>query len=124
MKLNRAVAVWENLNGTPISKRKWDGVNYSSPTAEMTPDVIWAIQPETKKLFFVFLSDKGQVRIPEGYRVKEIYHVDGLWQEIKTPPAKKNIVGVKKGMIVPKSPYVVNAGFIAHLVKKRGAANK
>ena len=124
MKLNRAVAVWENLNGTPISKRKWDGENYSSPTAEMTPDVIWAIQPETKKLFFVFLSDKGQVKIPEGYRVKEIYHVDGLWQEIKTPPAKKNIVGVKRGKIVPKSPYVVNAGFIAHLVKKGGAANK
>lgn len=47
-----------------------------------------------------------------------------MWQEIKTPPAKKNIVGVKKGMIVPKSPYVVNAGFIAHLVKKGGAANK
>jgi len=124
IKLNRAVAVWENLNGTPLSQRKWDGVNYSSPTAEMTPDVIWAIQPETKKLFFVFLSDKGEVKIPDGYKVKEIYHADGLWQEIKTFPAKKSIVSVKKGKIVPRSPYVVNAGFIAQLAKKGGALNK
>lgn len=124
MKLNRAVATWENLNATPISQRKWDGVRYSSPTAEMNPDVIWAVQPKTDKLFFVFLSNKGEVKIPKGYKVKKIYHVDGLWREIKTPTAKKNIVSVKWGKIVPKSKYIVNSGFIAHLVKKGGAANK
>ena len=115
LKLNRAVAVWENLNHTPISQRKWDGTNYSSPTAGMTPEVIWALQPQTGKLFFVFLSEDGKFEIPAGYKVDNIYHTDGLFRELE--PVRKNIVAVRKNRIVQRAPYISGVGFVAHLKK-------
>lgn len=115
LKLNRAVAVWENLNHTPLSQRKWDGTNYSSPTAGMTPEVIWALQPQTHKLFFVFLSEDGKFEIPAGYKVDNIYHTDGLFRELE--PVRKNIVAVRKNRIVQRAPYISGVGFVAHLKK-------
>ena len=115
LKLNRAVAVWENLNHTPLSQRKWDGTNYSSPTAGMTPEVIWALQPQTHKLFFVFLSEDGKFEIPAGYKVENIYHTDGLFRELE--PVRKNIVAVRKNRIVQRAPYISGVGFVAHLKK-------
>lgn len=115
LKLNRAVAVWENLNHTPLSQRKWDGTNYSSPTAGMTPEVIWALQPQTDKLFFVFLSEDGKFEIPAGYKVDNIYHTDGLFRELE--PVRKNIVAVRKNRIVQRAPYISGVGFVAHLKK-------
>lgn len=115
LKLNRAVAVWENLNHTPISQRKWDGTNYSSPTAGMTPEVIWALQPQTHKLFFVFLSEDGKFEIPAGYKVENIYHTDGLFRELE--PVRKSIVAVRKNRIVQRAPYISGVGFVAHLKK-------
>lgn len=115
LKLNRAVAVWENLNHTPISQRKWDGTNYSSPTAGMNPEVIWALQPQTHKLFFVFLSEDGKFEIPAGYKVDNIYHTDGLFRELE--PVRKSIVAVRKNRIVQRAPYISGVGFVAHLKK-------
>lgn len=115
LKLNRAVAVWENLNHTPLSQRKWDGTNYSSPTAGMTPEVIWALQPQTHKLFFVFLSEDGKFEIPAGYKVDNIYHTDGLFRELE--PVRKSIVAVRKNRIVQRAPYISGVGFVAHLKK-------
>lgn len=115
LKLNRAVAVWENLNHTPLSQRKWDGTNYSSPTAGMTPEVIWALQPQTDKLFFVFLSEDGKFEIPAGYKVDNIYHTDGLFRELE--PVRKSIVAVRKNRIVQRAPYISGVGFVAHLKK-------
>ncbi|MDO5570538.1 MAG: hypothetical protein Q4F97_03620 [Bacteroidales bacterium] len=52
--LVRAICGWENKNKTPLNKRKWvDGI-YSSPTAYISDDVIYAKQPNTDRIFVVF----------------------------------------------------------------------
>lgn len=124
MKLNRAVAVWENLNGTPISKRKWDGKTYSSPTAFMDKNGLGALQPQTQKFFFVFNSDKAKVPIPAGYAITAIYFTDGLFKEFTNnemnsfkPSMNKQFFLVKDGYVFPKNTSVVGQGFIASLKK-------
>ena len=66
LKLSKVIPVWENINNTPLSERKWDGKTYSSPTAFMDKNGLGALQPQTQKFFFVFNSDKAKVPIPAG----------------------------------------------------------
>lgn len=83
IKLVKALPVWENLNNTPLSERKWDGTVYESPTAGISRDVVYAMQPKTNKLFFVFNTPDGKVKVPNGYSVSRIYFTDGLFREYK-----------------------------------------
>lgn len=84
LKLAKAIPVWENINNTPLSERKWDGKTYSSPTAFMDKNGLGALQPQTEKFFFVFNSDKAKVPIPAGYDISAIYFTDGHFREFTT----------------------------------------
>jgi hypothetical protein len=81
LKLIRVLANWENLNQTPMKERSWDGTVYKSPNSFASPDVIAVKQPETGKLFVVFLSENGKVEIPKGKKVAAIYKTDDLFIE-------------------------------------------
>ena len=124
LKLSKAIPVWENINNTPLSERKWDGKTYSSPTAFMDKNGLGALQPQTQKFFFVFNSDKAKVPIPAGYAITAIYFTDGLFKEFTNnemnsfkPSMNKQFFLVKDGYVSPKNTSVVGQGFIASLKK-------
>ena len=117
LKIAKLLPVWENLIGTPLSERKWDGKTYLSPTAGISESAIWATHPETKEVYFTFVTTDGFVPIPEGYAVDEIKSLDGVFEKLKglepnkstrwgakVPPAIK----VLNGKILPNGSDVVN----------------
>ena len=124
LKLVKAIPVWENINNTPLSQRKWDGKTYSSPTAFIDKNGLGALQPQTEKFFFVFNSDKAKVPIPAGYDISAIYFTDGLFKEFTNnemnsfkPSMHRQFFLVKDGFVSPKNTSVVGQGFIATLKK-------
>lgn len=123
IKLVKALPVWENLNNTPLSERKWDGTVYESPTAGISRDVVYAMQPKTNKLFFVFNTPDGKVKVANGYSVSRIYFTDGLFREYKGSanyPIKKpmldSFIKYENSELTPKDKTISGLGFIADLV--------
>ena len=121
MKISRAVATWENLNNTPISQRHWDSLSntYNSPTAHLSKDVVWAIHPETKKLFFCFLNPDAKIKLPKGMTVKMIRPLTPLFDEYMYPSVFKNF-DIKDGYLSlsKKHAYSVGDAFVAELKKE------
>lgn len=117
MKLSRAIATWENLNNTPIGKRNWDVKNlvYSSPTAYMSRDVICAVHPESKKLFFCFLNPNASLKLPKGMKIKEIHPLTTIFDEYMHPRVLKNFI-IKDGVmtIAPSHKYTVGDAYVAY----------
>lgn len=80
-KLMRQIANWDNLSGVPLSERQWDGVSYESTNSCATPDVIYSRQHRTGKIFAVFMSGDGVVRLRPGEEVVSVSRVDGYFVE-------------------------------------------
>ena len=129
IKLAKALPVWENINNTPLSERKWDGAAYSSPTAGMTDSAIWATHPESGNVYFSFIKAGGFVPVPEGYEVGEIAALDGVFNELKgmapneaakwgskRPP----LIKIESGKITPEDPGVINMPYIVKFKKSEG----
>ena len=121
LKLIRAIATWENLHNTPLSQRKWDGKTYSSPTAYFDSDVVWAIQPQTKKLFFVPLNERAVVNLPKGFEPEALFFTDGLLREINTnegrnfkPSLRPDFFKIADGKITGNSIDTVGSCFIVY----------
>jgi len=109
LKLIRVLANWENLNLTPLTQRSWDGTVYKSPNAYASPDVIAVKQPETEKLFVVFLNEKGKVEIPKGKKVAAIYNTDELFIE-KNDAAEEVII--RSNALIPAGTDCLEKGYI------------
>ena len=127
IKLAKALPVWENINNTPLSERKWDGSVYSSPTAGMSEDALYAVQPGTQKLFFVFNTPDGRVKVPRGYSVARIYFTDGLFREFRgsanypvKSPMLDSFIKYENSELSPKDRTISGLGFIADLVSSEG----
>jgi hypothetical protein len=102
-------ANWENLNQTPLSQRSWDGTVYKSPNAFASPDVIAVKQPETGKLFVVFLTETGKVEIPKGKKVSAIYKTDDLF--IENGDTANELIPLSNALI-PKGTDYLGKGYI------------
>lgn len=109
LKLIRVLANWENLNQTPMKERSWDGTVYKSPNAFASPDVIAIKQPETEKLFVVFLTENGKVEIPKGKKVVSIYQTDDLF--IENGDTAKDVV-IKSNVLMIKELQCLEKGYI------------
>ena len=121
MKITRAIGTWENLNNTPLSQRKWDASKnvYSSPTAYMSKDLVWAIQPKTNKLFFCILSPDAYVDLPEKWEIEKIHALTSIFSEYLRPDLEKNFdVAGNALAFKPNSRYLVGQGFVAYLKDK------
>lgn len=81
LKLIRILAIWENRNGTALSERQWNGSIYQSKSAFASADVISALQPHTNKLFVVFLTSRGVVKVPDGKRIASVSKTNDLFVE-------------------------------------------
>lgn len=117
IKLGKLVPVWENLNNTPLEMRKYENGIYKSPTAYMSPDVYWAVQPERGRIVFVFITERGEVEIPDGWEIESLHHLDGLFGENGKVP--KGILKVENGKIKPSAEYLANWAFSAKLKRKK-----
>lgn len=109
LQLIRSIPGWENKNGTPLSTRKWKNGIYSSPTAYISSEVIYAVQPETGRIFIVFSDIKGIAPFPHWKQGMQIYQTNDMFLEEKT--ANKDI-RISKKKIYLTNPNGVNTGYI------------
>ncbi len=121
LKITRAIGTWENLNNTPLSQRKWDASAniYSSPTAYMSKDLVWAIQPKTNKLFFCVLNPDARIVLPKRWEIGQVHPLTSIFTEYLTPDIKKNFdVSSNTLSFKPNSKYLTGQGFSAILKDK------
>ncbi|GHT23549.1 hypothetical protein FACS189430_07000 [Bacteroidia bacterium] len=107
--LVRVIPGWENLHETPLKYRKWSEGVYSSPTAYISEDLIYAVQPKTKKIFVVFNSEKGKAKFNAWKRGLKVYRTNGMLIEeeitedilvTKDSISLRNASGVGQGYII------------------------
>lgn len=112
LKLVRIISQWENINKTPLSERSWDGTTYKSPTAFISPDIIAARQPGTKKLFVVFLNPKARLYLTNEEKIKTAYSTDTFFMEKDQAP---NDFLITDEYIKPINEESINKGYIFYL---------
>ena len=117
MKLAHELPRLENLNNTPLEARRWDAQNavYDSPTAHIDKDVVWAIHPYTKRLFFCFTSPTAVLKLPDGFKVEKVNALTSLFQLYRRAKLQK-VFSISDGgelRISPGHEYVVGEAFIA-----------
>ncbi len=81
LKLVRCIPNWDNLNGIPLAYRWWDGDVYQSMNSSISRDVMYSRQPKTGKLFAVFLTNDGIIRLSGGEMVTSVSRIDGYFME-------------------------------------------
>jgi hypothetical protein len=95
LQLIRVVANWDNLNGIPISNRSINGTSYTSLNSRMDENLIYSRQPETQKLFVVFLNNYGEITLNPGEKIVSIKQVDTIFRETVEGSADLSVVGNK-----------------------------
>jgi hypothetical protein len=112
LKLIRVLANWENRNGTLIAQRSWDGSVYKSNAAFASADVISALQPNTRKLFVVFLTSQGSINIPSAQQIVSISQTNNLFIENGDGSAD---ISSENGKIAPRNSNCLGKGYIIKL---------
>ncbi|MDR4507113.1 MAG: LamG domain-containing protein [Candidatus Brocadiaceae bacterium] len=92
-KLIRCLPNWDNLNKVPLAERSWDGKVYQSTHSYADDDVMYSRQPKTGKLFAVFMTKNGVIRLNRGETVTSMQHTDGYFIESGNASADFNITG-------------------------------
>ena len=126
LKIAKLLPVWENLNGTPLSERKYENGVYSSPSAGMSDSAIWAKHPETGEVYFTFINMDGYVPVPQGFEIDEISALSGVFEKLEGMApnetnkwGKKNppLMEIKDGKIIPNNPGVINMPYCVKFKK-------
>lgn len=113
LKLVRALTTWENLNGTALQQRKWDGAIYKSPTAFISSKAIYAIQPFTGKLFFIFLNANSEIELPEKIVISSVFKTNNLL--VEEASASQDIILSPSNKIRLTNKGLANKVYIAHI---------
>lgn len=95
LQLIRVAGNWDNLNGVPLSERKWDGAAYVSTNSRIDDNIIYSRQPETRKLFVVFLNDKGVIFLKPGEKIISVMKADKYFCEAEDSSEEIIIEGNK-----------------------------
>lgn len=116
MKLAHELPRLENLNNTPLASRRWDaeaGI-YDSPTAHLCKDVVWAIHPYTKRLYFCLTSPTATIKLPAGFKVGKVTALTSLFEDYRWPKLQKVFGETPDGglKISPGFEYVVGEAFV------------
>ncbi|MDR4507115.1 MAG: hypothetical protein MRJ65_02565 [Candidatus Brocadiaceae bacterium] len=92
-KLIRCLPNWDNLNKVPLAERSWNGNVYQSTHSYADDDVMYSRQPKTGKLFAVFMSKNGVIKLNSGETVTSMQHIDDYFIESGNASADFNIIG-------------------------------
>ena len=126
LKIAKLLPVWENLNGTPLSERKYENGVYSSPSAGMSESAIWAKHPETGEVYFTFITMDGSIPIPQGFEIDKISALSGVFEKLegmapnetnKWGKKKPPLMEIKDGKIIPNNPGVINMPYCVEFKK-------
>ncbi|MFT4095291.1 MAG: hypothetical protein QM640_16800 [Niabella sp.] len=77
-RLIRAFTSWENLNGTALPERTFKNGAYKSPTAYFSSDLLWAVQPVSKKIYGVFVTTRKGIPVLPGAPKLRVYVLNDL----------------------------------------------
>ena len=77
-KLVRVVPNWDNIAGVPLNRRKLDmrDTTYVSPNSRLDGKVMQSRHPETGKIFAIFLSDSGKVKLDSREKLVAAHRTD------------------------------------------------
>ncbi len=81
LKLVRCIPNWDNLNAVLLADRSWDGSIYQSTKSYISSDVMYSRHPKTGKLFAVFLTTTGVIKLNAGETVTSVQSADGYFME-------------------------------------------
>ena len=87
LKLIRLIPNWDNLNNIPLANRSWDGSVYQSKTSSgnlqsyISSDLMYSRQPKTGKLFAVFNTTSGKIKLRAGETITSLQKTDGYFIE-------------------------------------------
>lgn len=95
LKLVKCIPNWDNLNNIPLGERSWDDGVYRSPKSFISGDVMYSRHPKTKKLFVVFNSTKGVLRLNAGERVESVKRAGGYFEEAEDGKADFEMRGTE-----------------------------
>jgi len=118
MKLAHEVPRMENLNNTPLSKRRWDAENgiYDSPTAHLDKDVVWVVHPYTKRVYFCCTSPSAVIRLPKGFKAGRVTALTSLLEDYRLSWFRlKDVFRVSQSgelRIAQGSEFVVGEAFV------------
>ncbi len=105
LKLIRCIPNWDNLNNVPLLNRSWNGSIYQSPKSYISSDVMYSYHPKTGKVFAVFLTTKGVIKLSTEEKVISVKRADDFFMEAEDGAADVNIVG---SVITLKSGVTIN----------------
>ncbi|OOP57492.1 MAG: hypothetical protein AYP45_03110 [Candidatus Brocadia carolinensis] len=93
LKLVRCIPNWDNLNSIPLASRSWDGSVYRSTKSYISSDVMYSRHPKTGKLFAVFNTTNGVIKLNTGESVTSVKRTDGYFIETVDGSADFTISG-------------------------------
>ncbi len=98
----RLIPNWDNLNAVRLRDRSWDAETrvYRSPTSYADQNVLYSRQPGTGKIFVVFRSANGRVRLHPGETVTDIRRTNELFEPVDNGADDLRVEG---GTVMPKS---------------------
>ena len=109
LKLIRVLPNWDNLNNITLASRSWNGNVYQSAKSYASSDMIHSRHWKTGKLFGVFLTTAGFIKLNSGEAVTSTQRTDGYFIESGDGSADVSIVGNE---IRLKSFTNINKGYI------------
>src|SRR3989344_6264904 len=86
LKLVKSIPNWDNLNNIPLANRSWDGNVYQStqngqPQSYISSDVMYSRQWKNGKLFVVFNTINGVLKLKQGETITSIQCTDNYFIE-------------------------------------------
>src|SRR5574337_1642492 len=93
LKLDRCIPNWDNLNNVSLTDRSWNGSVYQSTKSYASSDVMYSRHPKTGKIFAVFITHNGVIRLNAGETVASVYRTNGYFIESTDGSADVSIVG-------------------------------
>ena len=93
LKLIRCIPNWDNLNSISLSDRSWDGSVYQSTKSYISSDVLYSRHPKTGKLFAVFNTTNGVIKLNTGETVTSMQNTDAYFIESGDASADFDITG-------------------------------
>ncbi|MCC6220694.1 MAG: hypothetical protein IT291_05565 [Deltaproteobacteria bacterium] len=81
LKLIRVLPNWDNLSNVPLLSRSWDGKIYKSTRSYADPNVIYSRHWKTGKLFAVFNTHSGVVKLNAGETIASIKRINEYFEE-------------------------------------------
>ena len=100
LKLVRCIPNWDNLNNVPVdgSSRTWNGSVYESYKdgklrSYISSNVMYSRHPKTGKLFAVFNTTNGVIKLNTGESVTSVKRTDGYFIETVDGSADVTIMG-------------------------------